>query len=323
MPSWIQVESMGDEYYVYISIVAVIISDAFVIRVIKRKGVIVVPRYSTIEHPKSARFIQCLRRMVANRQKHIKIDFGKVETFNYESYLVIFAQVEKAWDVGKNVRFFSSGKIPHALSNILSRPNYEVKIYHQHVVGPASKFMQCSQITPELTRDIEKELKRIGIRNYFDLNTLVTEIIGNAVEHGIGHSNINWWMYHTIEKGTLKMVFVDMGKGIASSYRSAGIGCSLSDARLLKMALNGEVGSSTKEPNRGRGLPQMDFMVRNNFVSNFILITNNVTLRYNNGKYIAGKHPNFVGTYYSWTVNKENFTKWQKYSMSQKTTTKY
>ena len=123
-------------------------------------------------------------------------------------------------------------------------------------------------------------------------------------------------MYHSIDykSRTVKFVFVDMGKGIVDSYRKAGLPAEYKrkpDDEILLLALNGVLGSSTKEPNRGRGLPQIRDMVENSLISDFVLITNTVSLRYNNGQFKKTAHQNFVGTYYSWTINKENFILWQ------------
>lgn len=165
---------------------------------------------------------------------------------------------------------------------------------------------------------ITRELEKIGIRNYYDLNTLVTEIIGNALEHGIKDRNINWWMYYKLENEMLKLVFVDMGMGIISSYRKALIGLFYPDRRLIRKAIEGKIGSSTKQPNRGNGFLQMNQMIKNKYISDFTLITNCVTLRYKD-EYTVERHTNFVGTYYSMTINFDNYTKWQTSLTSQKT----
>ena len=52
-------------------------------------------------------------------------------------------------------------------------------------------------------------------------------------------------------------------------------------------------------------------MVEKSFISDFVLITNSVSLRYNNGQFEQFRHQNFVGTYYSWTISKENFLSWR------------
>lgn len=270
-------------------------------------GTIYLPKRCILETGDTDSVIRCLRKIMSRQAKDIILDCGIVESFPYETYITICAQAEKAKDLGKTVSLNFSSTTSLKVLRVLIKDHRTAETFHQHVVSSELLFIQRSKITPDIIGGLSKELKKIGIKDYYELNTLVTEILGNAIEHGIRGSNINWWMYHTKVKGTLKMVFVDMGTGIISSYRKAGIGILLSGSNLLLRALKGAAGSSTKEPNRGRGLPQMDFMIRNNFISNFILITNNVTLRYNNGEYVTSSHPNFVGTYYSWTVNKENF----------------
>ncbi len=277
------------------------------------------PRNCHIETGDAAKVIRCLRKIMNHKSRNITLDMRNVVNFPFETYITICAQSEKVKESGRMVTMNFNSK--SSLRVMLERVNNERgKTYHQHIVGNDSLFIQRANITPEITGVIAGELRRIGIKDYYELNTLATEIIGNAIEHGILGRNITWWMYHHKNKDTVKMVFVDMGTGVIRSYRRAGIGRFTPAPKLLLDALKGNVGSSTKEPNRGRGLPQMHKMVTENFISNFILITNTVTLRYKNGKYTTETHPDFVGTYYSWTVNKENFIKWQTWLTSQKNT---
>ncbi len=302
---------------VIISGLTAILLIVFLLRFnIATKGIrdkeIMLPYNCLIGAEKPSAFINFLCKMVAAQHNDIRLNFCNVKEFTYESYLVICAQAEKARDNKKKVFYILSATLSMPIANMLMIEDRHQRTFHQHIVGEGAKFIQHSHITPELINSIEKELKRIGIRDYYGLNTLVTEIIGNAIEHGIRDQNINWWMHHKVEKNVLKLVFVDMGLGIISSYRKAKIGCWNRDETIIKDALNGKIGSSTKKANRGKGLPQIDQMVQKKFISNFILITNTITLRYINGEYVSYKHSNFVGTYISLTVNKENFSKWQK-----------
>lgn len=275
------------------------------------------PKNCHIESPKGKSLIRCLRRMMTINGKRVIMDATKVEIFSFETLLVIYAQAEKGTDIGKKL-FYWSDKPPLVVRKTLwQSSNHDT--HHIHQTGDKTVFTTLSRITPQAVETLTKRLKRIGIRDYFLLNDLVTEILGNALEHGIRDQNINWWMHLVPIGNSLKMIFVDMGTGIASSYRAAGIGRHLSDRRLMKSAINGKIGSSTKAKNRGKGLRQINHMVRNNLISDFILITNSVTLRYKNEEYTIEKHPNFVGTYYSWTVNKDNFIRWQTSLTSQKT----
>ena len=289
----------------------------------KRQGNIRLPRYSRIEGEDPDQLIRCLQGMVSSYSNEVRLDVGKVQEFQYETFLVLCAQAEKAHDSGKNTLLFTSSGVHPNVRRILNISRSTTTTHHLHLVGAATQFVQQSKITPQVEEIVSKELRRIGIRDYYDLNTLVTEILGNALEHGIKGQKINWWMHHSVEKGTLKLIFVDMGTGIASSYRKAGIGRFISDKLLIKRAMNGQIGSSTKQRHRGRGLRQINEMVKNNFISDFVLITNSVTLRYNSERYLIKTHSNFVGTYYSWTVNKDNFLKWQTWLTSQQNIVKH
>ena len=74
-------------------------------------------------------------------------------------------------------------------------------------------------------------------------------------------------------------------------------------------ALYGRLRSSTKKSYRGRGLPQLREMIENEFVSDLVLITNSVSLHYQKGVFNANTNSNFIGTYYSWTIDLNNYQK--------------
>ena len=94
------------------------------------------------------------------------------------------------------------------------------------------RVIQRIDVTKECTDDeireiIDEEvinLKRIGIKEYYErFSNFLTEIIGNATEHGIKNSDINWWLWRDKDYVNKKMnyAFVDMGVGIISSYKKA------------------------------------------------------------------------------------------------------
>lgn len=59
-------------------------------------------------------------------------------------------------------------------------------------------------------------------------------------------------------------------------------------------------------------MPQLFEMIQNDYISNVVLITNKVSLYFLNGDITVGKNCNFAGTYYSWTVNYDNYQKWKQ-----------
>lgn len=113
-----------------------------------------------------------------------------------------------------------------------------------------------------------------------------------------------------------------MGIGIAGSYRKAGLSIDYQkkeDLDIVKDSLLGLLGSSTKDIHRGKGLPQIFRMVENKWISDFILITNKACIRWlDNEFYYQKQDVNFVGTFYSFSINKNNFDKWKKELISHK-----
>lgn len=286
-------------------------------------GKICLPQKFLMDENSFVGVVKVLRHIMDFYGKKVKLDFSQVDELSYEAFMILVAQGEKAFYKGKTV-YLSS--VPHEKKEIVSiilGKNKNYKTYHNYIkLGDrgASLFQQNSKINPKLTIGIEAELKRMGIRNYYEFNTFITELVGNAIEHGIKHRNINWWMYHyrNNETKTIAFVFVDMGVGIIRSYKEAGLSSEykgMPDRDILLKALDGILGSSTKQANRGRGLPQVKRMVEKMWISDFVLITNCVSLRYIDGAFTVKQHSNFVGTYYSWTISKENFNKWKEESI--------
>ena len=303
---------------VFISLFITILSIVIYRHHSKKELTVYLPRNVLMTADAFPSCVKSLQKMINNHFNQVLLDFSRVNKIDYESYLVILAQSEKVFYKGKNLRPCNIHQNKQ-VGNVIFKNNKNRKVYHQSNPFPplnSEYYLKNDQITPEITFRIENELKKIDIKNYYEFNTMVSELVGNAIEHGIRHRNINWWMFHDkdYKTRTVKFVFVDMGIGIIDSYKKSGLPqqyAQMQDDEILMLALKGVLGSSTKERNRGRGLPQIRDMVEKTFISNFVLITNTVSLRYNNGKFEKTKHQNFVGTYYSWTINKENFISWR------------
>lgn len=250
---------------------------------------------------------------------HISVDLSKVEVITHSAYIVIMAQIEKAvFNKGKRPNFYINTYNSSLIDVVLNGNNS--KVHHKHFLFDTLKddFQNKSkELTPNIIYTLENDLRRIRIHDYFELNTIVTELLSNAIEHGIKNKDINWWFHHRYDTGSksVKISFVDMGTGIVSSYRKAGLPPGYKDRgdlQIVKDALNGTLGSSTKNENRGRGLPQIMNMVKKKWISDFILITNKVSVRYINNEIQYQEHGNFVGTFYFFSVNKNNYDIWKK-----------
>lgn len=194
---------------------------------------------------------------------------------------------------------------------------------HKNLQITDNTLERSQQIDVKLIAELTNELKAsIQIDDIFEpLYDLLVELLGNAAEHGIKKKNINWWMhrYSDINTQAMHFSFVDMGEGIIKSYKDSNLLKEKdlkSESDILLNALKGRLGSTTGKPGRGNGMPLILENIEKEWISNFFLITNSVSLRYINGTFRVLETPYFIGTYYSWSISKNNYLQW-KNSLSQ------
>lgn len=262
--------------------------------------------------------IPIFRNLVKRPAEEIILDFSEVADIDEGAFLVLIAQAQKAEEqksdkeIKIEVATIKSDKVWAFLSK---NRNYK----HKHLDLSKNKLKAESdnQVPPDDIDEFVLELCNLGFVTYYEpFYDFLIELVGNAVEHGILQKNINWWLWRErdMKDKCYRYVFVDMGIGILRSYEKSKIvpwfyfrdKCS-----FLIEALNGQWGSTTREPGRGRGLPQIKEYVEKEYISDFFLITNCVSLQHKNGKFITKKVPNFVGTYCSWSISKKNYNAWK------------
>lgn len=277
--------------------------------------------------------IPALKKIVSTTKNIVYIDFSSVQGMTEGSYMTLLAQVEKAYMKNANKTIRISLNLPRSkevINILVKQKKYKhtnIKLTSDVINKAINKVKLTSADIPhaEVNQIIDTdyadatvlELKSIGIKDYYQpFYDFLIEVIGNASEHGLLNKNINWWMlkYKDQSRKCMTYVFVDMGLGIIESYRRSGLlkRYSLRDKKKIPLdALYGKLGSSTKKDGRGRGLPQIREAVEKGIVSDFVLITNSVSLHYIDSKFVVTTNPNFIGTYFSWTINKENYLTWK------------
>lgn len=271
----------------YIIIVGIFIFILLCVHFYYKRSRIRLPNNFCMRHGFLEKVIPALRRIVTYPCERVYLDFSQVENMTEGTYMVLLAQVEKAFEE-KHKEVYIFNKLPKSkdVLNILGKPK---KVKHQNIritsdVLPKAETNQ--KIDTEFIDELVVELRKIGINDYYmPFYDFLIELIGNAVEHGIQSKKINWWLlrYRSPQNKGMTYVFVDMGIGIISSYRKSGLlrKYSFMDAKQIPLdALYGRLGSSTRQTNRGRGLPQIREIIEKGYISNFVLITNNVSLRY-------------------------------------------
>ena len=76
--------------------------------------------------------------------------------------------------------------------------------------------------------------------------------------------------YKDPNQTNMHYVFVDMGGGIVNSYKNQGfINQSDTEEYMILDAFEGKLGSTTKEPGRGNGLPLIWENVQKGWISDF------------------------------------------------------
>lgn len=307
---------MLSDYIPFIHVIVVLSIFVIVLRRSLQSRVIKFPKDFTLSYENSDKPIIALMKMsnIPEKNKIIRVDFSNVETLNEITYMLFLAQVEKANAQHKNV--FLQGVLQSKSMDIIIRKK---KFLHNYIDLRDEKIdaLVHSSIQTKPIDEAVLGLKKIGIKEYYSpLYDLLIELVGNAIEHGINKThNINWWLHQEMspQKNSITYAFVDMGTGILESYRTSSFINRLKNSKhLIVDAFEGVLGSTTKQAGRGRGLPQITYMVKKGYISDFILITNNISLQYKNGGWKVKKNPNFNGTYYSWKVSKENFLTWKK-----------
>ena len=279
---------------------------------------IVFPENFLLENEYISEAIETLSMMISHNKDCYELDFSKVKNLRRGDLMVLVAQIEKSVKRGnqlKRVGNFQDGLKIKLMMTHLFNVKHDKTIHWQ--INDVNEFQRAENLIPEVIAKIVKDLWKIGIREYFyPFNTFLTELIGNAVEHGIKDKEINWWLDREVNRTdkTIKFTFVDMGKGIVESHKKAGLPLQYifsSDSKVVLDSFSGQLRSSTKLPNRGRGLPQLMEMIEKGWVSDLVIITNSVSLQYKNDNFAVTDIPNFRGTYYSWNINSNNFQRWK------------
>ena len=259
-----------------------------------------------------------LAELIKFNKEILALDFSEIHEMRQGDLLVFAAQIEKSITTNRN-KIIRKGALPKTKSirKLLTKVDNVFHINKPINIPEVSNAEKENLLNPTLIDNIVNDLKKIGIKEYYyPFNVFLTELIGNAVEHGIENRKINWWLTSEVDNKNriAKYTFVDMGLGIISSHKKAGLPWKYyfkNSIQILLGALSGELGSSTKESNRGKGLPQLRDMIVKENVSDLILITNDVSLNFQNGSFVVRRNPNFVGTYYSWTIDHNNYQIWK------------
>lgn len=290
------------------------------------KLIVQIPTSFTLERECAGEFVKVLNKIRRASSDKIYFDFSLTKKTSQGSVMVLLAQIEKIKST-KSVEFIYEGnKNTKIVEQFLGK---KVLRLLSNTTTSSQKIAELNadrlnNIDTKVIDDVAQNLRKIGINKNNTLHApycerveaLLTEIVGNAIEHGIRNRNINCWLTTEFKAGTKEVIFtfVDMGEGIAESHKKAKLSLRYriaGDSKIVRDSLFGKLQSSTKTVGRGLGLPEIRKIVERGVVNDFELITNTVAIDFCDGKFNSQKIPKFVGTYYSWTITKNNFEKWE------------
>lgn len=264
--------------------------------------------------------IPCLRKIYHSNAEEVVLDMLGVQEISEEGFFVLKAQGEKL-SVNKKVLLVSPAGSHFKVQSFFRRKfaGKDKHVKELHVNKSVGKDQAVAKtIDPAVVDTIVNELNQIGIPEYYaPLYDMLIELTSNATEHGIKDRNINWWLLRYWDKASKSMryVFVDMGEGIVNSHRKAGLPFKYwfkGSKRIVADSFKGVLRSSTRQSHRGKGLPSINTLVKEELISDFLMVTNNVSLAWIDGKFVYSRNDNFIGTFFSWSIDKENYYIWKK-----------
>lgn len=142
------------------------------------------------------------------------------------------------------------------------------------------------------------------------------EISANSVEHAnLRPQDKNWLVSITFEGDKVHYILTDTGLGILVtikkrfSQRVKEAFSSKTDAQILHDVFHRKYQSITGEINRYKGLPIILESFDDGFISDLIVVTNNVYYDFETNK-AKSLSFGYKGVMYSWTVSKANYDTW-------------
>lgn len=153
--------------------------------------------------------------------------------------------------------------------------------------------------------------------SYLPLYTTLGEIAANSVEHANrNNAEKNWFMSVHNEEEKALIMMADIGEGILNTLNllfkqeTANKLWREKPHEVLKSTFAGKYQSSTRDPNRNTGLPDMVPRVKSNYIENIIVVANNAVYDFSD-KLSRTLNTPFPGTFYLLEVTKKNIEVWQ------------
>jgi len=274
--------------------------------------------FSLMENPiETIKFINSLKDL-QNTNRRIYLNMKKVEVITSGTIALLLSVVNDFTEKGKSIIGSKPKKADPKrvleLSGFFNYMNgniqYESEVNSNTIIEQGNKCIE-PQSTAKIVRSAMKTVTGEEQRNK-KLQGLFIELMANSINHGFPNKERKKWILSTSHYKSEKYVsfsFIDNGAGILNTLNQK-IGRQLitlfkGKKDLLQSAFNGEVGSRTGLPFRGKGLPFIKDNLENNRISNLFILTNNVILDYENNNFQEISVP-YNGTFYYFELSTMN-----------------
>jgi len=272
--------------------------------------------FSLIKYPEEAlEFIAKLKALSLGR-KNVFVSMINVKYISHDAIALLLSVL--AIFKGRRIRVYGDNPKNKNCNQILERSgffNYVIGVISEENKSTRNSILtrQEFNVMPEKTAPIVREsMKTVGGKAAKNqaVQGMLIELMANTHNHAApNNKRTKWWLSvdHDKENKKVSFVFLDNGQGILETIsikflKEFGHLFSGDQVSLLKECFSGDIGSRTKFANRGLGLPKIKNRFEENFVSNMIVITNNVFLHFETNKGI-NLNNYFEGTLYYWELD--------------------
>jgi len=289
----------------------------------KRKTVFPPTIFSLVKNPNEVlSFITSLKNY-CHKGKEVHVSLEKVTTISHDAIAMILSVIGEFND--KNLIVSGNKPTDPVARRVLERSGFfnHVRGFIENdnrdtinsILTRGKKVVKSDETAPVVLGAMNTVWGRES-RNQ-KLQGMLIELMANSVNHAYPtKSEVRWWLSvnHNEKNNEVSFSFVDNGIGILKKIKTKNIFQKIShiftnNIELLEDLFSGEIGSSTKLVNRGRGLPSIYERFSDSYIRNLLVITNDVLIDFSNGKKELLNSP-FDGTFYYWELNKESI-KWK------------
>lgn len=265
-----------------------------------------------------------------NNYKIVELDLSQVVNIDIGCISILLAKINKLTrkhiqticqlpkDIKCKQMFFESGFSDHMRDLNGRKITYSRKNNNLMVNRGFDKTSN-----EQLGSTIKDSVKHLtGVEEcYRPVYSIAQEMCANSIEHAnINNKN---WLFSVWYKNTTEVCFTmtDVGEGILGTLRRKFSQIIkekfLKDNKdILYSAFEKKYTSVTEDINRNKGLPKIKNISDKNYISNLVVITNDVFLDFSNSTNSRVLNRKFNGTFYYWELNQNCIERWKNRKLS-------